>query len=384
MQATGVRSRQYSGANGEQEHFLVIEPDPELNFAEQLVSLQARYALALAMADLPLESAAFRRIFLSDAMNQSSVLREAPIADATTGSTALSVIGQSPFGGAKLSMLAYHTAGPAPVTKCRLAPNHLLIERRGVRHLWSTGLCSANGDRRNGAGEQTTEVFGKLVQKLGSLGGGLKNNCVRTWLYLKDVDVFYQDMVEARRDLFETEGLSADTHYIASTGIEGACSHAFDLVSMDAYSILGLIPEQISYLNDYSRLCATKRYGVTFERATKVAFADRAHVHISGTAAIDAEGRVLQQGDVIRQLDYALANVEALLRMGQSGFDDMMYLLVYLRDPSDHAKVSRYLASRFDGLPILIVQGAVCRPEWLVEVEGQAIAPLADPSMPQF
>lgn len=190
--------------------------------------------------------------------------------------------------------------------------------------------------------------------------------------------------MDARRGLLKIEGLTADTHYIASTGIEGACSHAFDLVSMDAYSVLDMRPKQITYLNDFSRLCATKKYGVTFERATKVVFADRAHYFVSGTAAIDSEGQVVYRGDVMRQLEYALTNVEALLRSGQSCLDDMMYLLVYLRDPSDYPSASRYLASRFPKLPILIVQGAVCRPEWLVEVEGQAIAPLADQSMPQF
>jgi enamine deaminase RidA (YjgF/YER057c/UK114 family) len=384
MQAAGVKSRQFIGANGEQEHYFIVEPDPDLNFLDQLHSLQTRYEQALAIAGLPLQSAAFRRVFLSDAINQSAVLRTAAIADEDTRATALSVIGQSPIGGAKLSMLAYHLEGPGRVTRRRLSPHHLLIERHGSRHLWSTGLCTASADHQDGAGRQTTEIFGNLVRQLTGLGGGLKRNCVRTWLYLKDVDVFYQDMVEARRDLFETEGLSADTHYIASTGIEGACSHALDLVSMDAYSILDLRPGQMTYLNDYSRLCATKKYGVTFERATRVAFSDRAQLYISGTAAIDTEGRVLHPGDVIGQLDYALENVAALLRAGQSSFADMMYLLVYLRDPSDHAKVGRYLASRFGDLPILIVQGAVCRPEWLVEVEGQAIASLADPSMPQF
>jgi len=380
MQATVVTSREYVGSSGEREFYVVVEPDPDLSFQDQLNSLQRRYEHALGAAGLPPESAVFRRIFLSDAINQWPVVQAA--ARDGTCPTALSMIGQPPIGGAKLAMMAYHIDGPVPVTRRRLSPHHLLIERAGTRHLWSTGLCAAN--ERTGAAEQTAGIFADLIQQLGSLGGGLKDSCVRTWLYLKDVDVFYHDMVKARRDLFAAEGLRADTHYIASTGIEGACSHAFDLVSMDAYSILGLQPDQMTYLNDFSRLCPTRDYGVTFERATKVAFADRGHVYISGTAAIDSAGQVLHPGDVVGQLDRALANVDALLRAGQCCFDDMMYLLVYLRDPSDHRKVSRYLAAQFPGLPILIVQGAVCRPEWLVEVEGQAIAPIAHPSMPRF
>ena len=384
METTGVKSRQFTGVHGELEQYFIVEPDPSLSFQDQLSSLQTRYEQAIAQAGLPLESAVFRRIFLSDAINQTPFLRTTPIGDDTTNATALSIIGQSPAGGAKVSMLAYHTAGPSRVTKRRLSRNHLLIERHGVRHLWSTRLCAGATSDRGSSSQQTIEIFGDLIENLSAFGANLKNNCVRTWLFMKDVDVFYQGMVEARRSLFETEGLTADTHYIASTGIEGACCHPFDLVSMDAYSVLDLKPEQTTYLNDYSRLCATKRYGVTFERATKVAFADRAHYFISGTAAIDSEGQIVHRGDVMRQLDHAVTNVEALLRSGQSSFDDMMYLLVYLRDPSDYSNASRYLRSRFRKLPVLIVQGAVCRPEWLVEVEGQAVAPLDDQSMPQF
>ena len=56
---------------------------------------------------------------------------------------------------------------------------------------------------------------------------------------------------------------------------------------MDAYSILDLASEQVSYLNDFDRLCPTTDYNVTFERVTRVAYADRSHHFISGTASID-------------------------------------------------------------------------------------------------
>ena len=65
-------------------------------------------------------------------------------------------------------------------------------------------------------------------------------------------------------------------------GIEGACAHRYDVVAMDAYSNVDVEPKQVSYLNDFDRLCATKDYNVTFERAARVAYADRAHIFISG------------------------------------------------------------------------------------------------------
>ena len=196
---------------------------------------------------------------------------------------------------------------------------------------------------------------------------------MRTWIYVKDVDLFYTDMVDSRRELFKKQNLTGSKHYIASTGIEGACAHNSDLIAMDAYSNLTLVPDQISYLNDFERLCATKEYNVTFERGTRLAYSDRAHCYISGTASIDKAGRVVYPGDVMRQLKHTLDNIEALLRSCAASLASMMYLIVYLRDASDFARVNRYLRNRFPLLPMVIVRGAVCRPAWLVEAEGVAI-----------
>jgi len=207
---------------------------------------------------------------------------------------------------------------------------------------------------------------------------------VCTWIYVKGVDFFYNDMVKSRRDMFLLQGLTDRSHYIASTGIEGACAHAHDLVAMDAYSNLDLVTGQVSYLNDPKRLCPTIKYGVTFERGTRVAYADRAHCFISGTASIDNLGRVVHPGNVMRQLEHTLDNIDALLASGSASLSDMMYMIVYLRDPSDFASVDEYLHERFPFLPMIIVQGAVCRPAWLVEVEGVAITRDGARNLPRF
>jgi enamine deaminase RidA (YjgF/YER057c/UK114 family) len=384
-EGTTIQERQFaSKISGNSEHFIIVRPDSTLDFHEQLQSLEDRYLAFLANTHLSLESAVFLRVYLSDTINQFQQLNATAFIRQLTATAALSIVGQVPLGGPKLALFAYHQAGPSRINKSRLSAHQYLIERNGVRHLWSTGLCAEADTYRIDPAVQTNKVFGNLIQTLTGLGGNLKENCIRTWIYLKDIDVFYQDMVEARKRLFATEGLTADTHYIASTGIEGACGHRFDLVAMDAYSILDLKEEQISYLNNQLRLCPTKNYGVTFERGTTVAYADRTHHFISGTAAIDASGNIVHEGEVIKQLEHALGNVAALLQSANSSFVDMMYLFVYLRNPTDYGAVNGYFARLFPGLPVLIVQGAVCRPGWLVEVEGQAISPLADKSLPAF
>ncbi len=381
----GIGSKSFRGTSGGSEHFIAVEAEGELGLAAQIEQIEERYAAARTALGLADETAIFRRIFISDAMNQAASIRDSALVRATPDSpVAVSLVQQAPLPGAKLALLAYHLADDETIGKRRLSKNDLLVEKNGRRHLWTTGLCAGDTGSDASPSVQTRAIFGDLVDVLAGEGATLRENCVRTWIYLKDVDVFYQGMVESRRAVFAEHGLTGDTHFIASTGIEGACAHRYDLVAMDAYSNLDLAPRQISYLNDFDRLCATKDYNVHFERGTRVAYADRAHHFISGTASIDKDGQVVHLGDVQRQLDYALGNVEALLRSGGASLADLMHLIVYLRDPTDFARIEGRLAERLPDLPTIIVQGAVCRPQWLVEVEGIAIAAADAPTLPSF
>jgi enamine deaminase RidA (YjgF/YER057c/UK114 family) len=381
----GFSVSSFTGQSGATEHFIAVDAPSEASLARQIDFVARRYAEALQGLCLTPETAVFRRIFVSDAANQAAeVLASSLCQEPLHSAVAISLVQQPPLRSGKLAMLAYHVQDDAPLMKRQIAPGHMQVHRGELNHVWSTRLCTGNSNRASSAVEQTHAVFARLTDMLAAGGGTLAGNCVRTWLYVKDVDVFYQDLVAARRDLFERHGLTRETHYIASTGIEGACSHRYDVVLMDAYSIFGLRPEQVSYLTATDHLCPTHDYNVTFERGTRIAYADRAHHFISGTASIDNEGRVLHVGDVQHQLDRALDNVDALLRSGGAGIEDMSHFLVYLRDPSDRPWVEACFDERFPDVPRVVVRGPVCRPEWLIEVEGIAVAHHDAPGLPAF
>jgi enamine deaminase RidA (YjgF/YER057c/UK114 family) len=385
MKRGGTMWKSFQGSSGTSEHTIMIQVSGNGDLHRQIATASEIYSEILQTLNLPPQTALFRRIFVSDAANQAALLRQSSLCVEPHGSpVAVSLVQQAPMNGAKLSLLAYHIESEKPLVKRAISPRHVLVERDNLRHLWSTGLCVSDDVGPASSARQTQAVFDDLIDTLAGGGGTLAENCVRTWLYLKQVDVFYQDMVTARAALFERHGLTRDTHYIASTGIEGACSHRHDVVLMDAYSILGLAPEQVSYLNDFDRLCATKDYDVTFERGTRVAYADRTHHFISGTASIDAAGRVLHEGDVRRQLDRTLENIDALLDSGGARIEDMSHFIVYLRDPADYPAIADSMAERFPGVPTMIVRGAVCRPQWLVEVEGIATVAHDAPALPAF
>ncbi|MPN49214.1 hypothetical protein SDC9_196829 [bioreactor metagenome] len=66
-------------------------------------------------------------------------------------------------------------------------------------------------------------------------------------------------------------------------------------------------------------------------------------------------------------------NVEALLVNHGGALGDLKLAVVYLRDPADRDAVETALARRLaPETARIMVRGAVCRPGWLVEMDGIA------------
>lgn len=383
--SSSLMHRCFRGINGEAEHFFAITAPGGLNLAEQIKNIEINYYEKIRSLGLHPNTAVFRRVFLSDALNQIQSIRDSDLVhDSGDNPVAVSIIQQPPLPYAKVALIAYHIESEKPLVKQRLSPRNVLIRKNGLRHLWSTSIRANDSLTSYSPAAQTRSVFKDLIAALSSQGGSLYNNCIRTWIYVNNIDVFYEGMVRERKALFLKHGLREDTHFIASTGIGGAGTEAQDTVIMDAYSILGLNLRQISYLNDFNMLCAAKNYNVTFERGTRIAYADRAHYFIAGTASIDNQGNVLYPGDIRKQMDRALKNIDALLRAEGASIESMMYLIVYLRDPADFNYVNAELSQHLPFVPAIIVQGAICRPEWLIEIEGVAIDDNNQPSYKQF
>ena len=195
------------------------------------------------------------------------------------------------------------------------------------------------------------------------------DHCVRTWIFVRDVDTNYAGVVTGRRNYFDAIGLTPDTHYIASTGIQGSCPDWRNVVDMDAYAVKGLQSSQIQYLQAKDHLNPTYEYGVTFERGTAVTYGDRKHIFISGTASIDNKGRIMHEGDVRSQALRMMDNIAALLAEAEAGLDDIKSSILYLRDASDYAVLSALFKEKWPMLDPVFVLAPVCRPGWLIEME---------------
>lgn len=385
--AARVSAASFEPPRGAREVHLTIEPPPGLDVRAAASAVGQAYAAALSELRLPASSAVFRRLFVSDAANGAAWLADDPIIGGAAEDTpvALSLIEQPPLPGRRLALWAYHVDDPeAPLSKERHGRTVRLV-RPGRAHLWTAGL-TARLERPTieATEEQTRAVFASYERELARNEARLADHVMRTWLFVRDVDRHYGGMVAARRDLFVERGLTAETHFIASTGIEGRTARPDEVVVLDAWAVAGLDPAQVEHLAAPGHLGPTMRYGVTFERGTRIAYGDRRHVVISGTASVDPDGHVVGIGDIDTQLRRTADNVDALLEAAGADTADLALLIVYVRDAADELAARRAVRDRYGDVPHVLVHAPVCRPTWLVEIEALAIAREPSPEWPTF
>ena len=341
-----------------------------LSFAQQLNAVLNAYQELLNR--LPNAQAVFKRYFLSDAANQADAVVVADVTDC-----AKSIIQQAPLNGTKIALWVWLMSGvQTGVTESGLYE----VCHGSFRHLFNASAhnLAANSEY------QMRLLFNEYIMQLAQEGCTLADNCIRTWLFVNDIDLNYGGVVRARNQVFFTQGLTVNTHFIASTGIGGRQQDPNVLSQMDNYAIAGIQPEQIHYLYAPTHLNRTSDYGVSFERGTRVDYADRRHVFISGTASINNKGEILHAGDIVKQTERMLENVQTLLAEAECTFDDVSEMIVYLRDVADYELVRRVYAERFPDKPVVIVHAPVCRPGWLIEMECTAVKAVSNPALPEF
>jgi enamine deaminase RidA (YjgF/YER057c/UK114 family) len=248
-------------------------------------------------------------------------------------------------------------------------------DRNGYTYCFKSNEIKES-DNRDNSYLQTRELLKRFEDQLSFRNSRIENNCVRTWFFLRDIDIDYEGMVKARTENFSLNGLTSETHYIASTGIEGRDADARVKVKMDTYHIDGLEEGQMQFLYAKENMSPTHEYGVTFERGVYIDFGDRRNVYISGTASIDKNGQVLFPESASLQTFQIWENVEALLQEADCDFGDLMQIIVYLRDISDYTTVKQMFDEKFPQVPKMIVLAPICRTQWLVEMECIAAKPI--------
>jgi enamine deaminase RidA (YjgF/YER057c/UK114 family) len=202
---------------------------------------------------------------------------------------------------------------------------------------------------------------------------------VRTWIHAYDIDENYAAINLGRDRNFKDQQLS---RLPASTCVEAALLGVDSPVAMDVYAVSdspGVVVEPAGP----GAMGEASRYGAAFARATQLREPGRRWLWISGTASIDAQGRVVSVGDLDGQLDCMFANAGSLLAQAGLGMGDVLSATAYLKRAEYLGKFRK--AAQDYGLetaiPCGVVVADICRPEWLCEIEICAARTADEPAM---
>ncbi len=238
------------------------------------------------------------------------------------------------------------------------------VLRRGLRHLRLFSITPRLGESAAYA-DRAADMFAQASHALTDRGLSFRD-VVRTWIYLPDMRE-YTALNQGRNRFFQQQGLA---RLPASTGISGMLAGHERSLSMDVYAVGNAEHTTVETMRAKS-MGEAPTYGSAFARGMLINESDRRLAYLSGTASIDARGRVVSPRDLRGQLQRTFENVSELLAGSGLSLAHTVSATVYLKRPT-YLREFHMAARRFglpSGAPVAAVVADVCRPAWLCEIE---------------
>jgi enamine deaminase RidA (YjgF/YER057c/UK114 family) len=208
--------------------------------------------------------------------------------------------------------------------------------------------------------------------------GASYGNTVRTWFYLSDILGWYGDFNGVRNAKYSEFGLmprpGGRLQLPASTGIRaelpGGAACVLDLLAVVTPETRGPAVECLTNPRQQEAF----RYGSAFSRSAVIHGAREDLIQVSGTAAIDENGRSLHAGDIRAQVRGTLDKLAALLELTEASLNDVSAATVFVKKGEDAEAARAVMAEDgLEHLPAVWVVADVCREELLFEIDAEAV-----------
>ena len=103
-------------------------------------------------------------------------------------------------------------------------------------------------------------------------------------------------------------------------------------------------------------------------------------VYLAGQVAFDEHGQVVHAGDIVKQFDQALANLQVTIHAARGEMTDIVKLLIFVKDKtsySEHLKeigaVYRTYFGKYFPAMTLVEVSSLFEDDALIEIEGIAV-----------
>jgi enamine deaminase RidA (YjgF/YER057c/UK114 family) len=381
---------------------LMLAPGSRGSVREQTAEVLSRLKSLLNRQAVPM-TVTMATVFLRDGGDQADIetlFRE----EYGKEIPAINYVLQPPCCGAALALEVWAIGG-VDVRVEHFGPHALAVSYDSVRWVYCAGLSA--GPHSAGVYAQATEALGRMLAALEQAGTTLES-AVRTWFYLggitelEDQTQRYMELNRARTDCYRDVKFCCSLlqpsipHgvYPASTGIgmRGAGLVASCLTLQTGRKDVFLLPlENPRQTPAYAYHPRYSPHSPKFSRAMALVVGDYLTSWISGTASIvNSESR--HPGDVERQTEQTIDNIERLISPGNLAFHgvrragaelrDLAKIRVYLKRQEDFQRCKAICDRRFGRVPAIYAVADICRPELLVEIEGVAFSRCLQPPGP--
>jgi enamine deaminase RidA (YjgF/YER057c/UK114 family) len=223
---------------------------------------------------------------------------------------------------------------------------------------------------------QAKRLIRRAAKILESQGASYRD-VARTWFYLADILAWYPEFNRSRTAVYGQFGIlpgqdNGRLRLPASTGIHGRVPTGA-ACALDLFAVVGPVASRppVRQLSNPGQQDAFQ-YGSAFSRGALLQQPDVSLIQVSGTAAIDEQGRSLYPGDVRGQIDCTFDKIAALIRPEGATLADIAAACVFVKRPEDALAYQERSAARgLENLPVVIMVADICREDLLFEIDAE-------------